>query len=61
MKYDNDYIRKEADDKLKGKFRNLFLQNSMKLKEHSASAGEDNGTDFYFDITNENEEHIFFL
>jgi hypothetical protein len=61
MKYDNDYIRKEADDKLKGKFRNLFLQNNMKLKEHSASAGEDNGTDFYFDVTNENEEHIFFF
>lgn len=61
MKYDNDYIRKEADDKLKGKLRNLFLQNSMKLKEHSASAGEDNGTDFYFDITNEKEEHIFFF
>lgn len=61
MKYDNDYIRKEADDKLKGKFRNLFLQNNMKLKEHSASAGEDNGTDFYFDVTNENEEHMFFF
>ncbi|MEC5173916.1 DUF4365 domain-containing protein [Chryseobacterium nepalense] len=61
MKYDNDYIRKEADDKLKGKFRNLFLQNNMKLKEHSASAGEDNGTDFYFDVANENEEHIFFF
>jgi len=61
MKYDNDYIRKEADDKLKGKLRNLFLKNSMKLKEHSASAGEDNGTDFYFDVTNEKEEHIFFF
>ncbi|WP_433631522.1 DUF4365 domain-containing protein [Chryseobacterium cucumeris] len=61
MKYDNDYIRKEADDKLKGKLRNLFLKNNMKLKEHSASAGEDNGTDFYFDVTNEKEEHIFFF
>lgn len=61
MKYDNDYIRKEADDKLKGKFRNLFMQNNIKLKEHSGSAGEDNGTNFYFDVTNENEEHIFFI
>ncbi|KFC19301.1 DUF4365 domain-containing protein [Chryseobacterium sp. FH1] len=61
MNYDNDYIRKEADDKLKGKFRKLFHQNNMKLKEHSASAGEDNGTDFYFDVTNEKEEHIFFF
>lgn len=61
MKKDNNYIRKEADDLLKGKLRMLFYQNKMNLKEHSASAGEDNGTDFYFDVTTENEEHNFFF
>lgn len=61
MKKDNNYIRKEADDLLKGNLRKLFHQNDMNLKEHSASAGEDNGTDFYFDVTSENEEHNFFF
>lgn len=61
MKKDNNYIRKEADDLLKGNLRELFFQNNMNLKEHSASAGEDNGTDFYFDVTSENEEHNFFF
>ncbi|MBB4806991.1 hypothetical protein HNP38_002287 [Chryseobacterium defluvii] len=61
MKKDNNYIRKEADDLLKGKLRNFFYQNSMSLKEHSASAGEDNGTDFYFDVTSERDEHNFFF
>ncbi|MCU7618480.1 hypothetical protein NZ698_14865 [Chryseobacterium sp. PBS4-4] len=61
MKFDNDHIRKEADDLLKGTLRNLLFQMGMKLKEHSASAGEDNGTDFYFDVTNEKNEHIFFF
>lgn len=61
MKKDNNFIRKEAEDLLKGNLRNLFYQNNMNLKEHSASAGEDNGTDFYFDVTTENEEHNFFF
>ena len=61
MTYDNDYIRKEADARLQSKFRNIFLENNMKLKEHSAAAGEDNGTDFYFDVTNEKEQHLFFF
>ena len=61
MKKDNNYIRKEADDLLKGKLRRLFHQNKMNLKEHEAAAGEDNGTDFYFDVTSENEEHNFFF
>lgn len=61
MNYDNDYIRKEADAKLQSKLRNIFLENNMKLKEHSAAAGEDNGTDFYFDVTNEKEQHLFFF
>lgn len=61
MKYDNEYIRKEADDLLKGKLRNLLKHKGMRLKEHLASAGEDNGTDFYFDVTNESDEHIFFF
>lgn len=61
MKKDNNFIRKEADDLLRGKLRNLFLKNEMSLKEHGASAGEDNGTDFYFDVTSKNEEHNFFF
>lgn len=61
MKFDNDHIRKEADDLLKGTLRNLLFQKGMRLKEHLASPGEDNGTDFYFDVTNENNEHIFFF
>ncbi len=61
MKKDNNFIRKEADDLLSGKLRNLFLENNMSLKEHSANAGEDNGTDFYFDVTNESEGHNFFF
>lgn len=61
LKKDNNYIRKEADDLLKGNLRELFFQNNMILKEHSASAGEDNGTDFYFDVASENEEHNFFF
>ena len=58
---DNNFIRKEADNLLTSKLRKLFYQNNTRLKEHSASAGEDNGTDFYFDVTNENEKHIFFF
>ncbi len=61
MKKDNNHIRKEADDLLKGNLRELFFENNMNLKEHSASAGEDNGTDFYFDVTSESEEHNFFF
>lgn len=61
MKFDNDHIRKEADDLLKGVLRNLLFRKGMRLKEHLASAGEDNGTDFYFDVTNEKNEHIFFF
>lgn len=61
MKRDNNFIRKQADALLQGKLRNLFFQNNMNLKEHEASAGEDNGTDFYFDVTNENDEHGFFF
>lgn len=57
----NGYIRKEADDLLKGKLRNLFDVNKMNLYEHEASGGEDNGTDFFFDVTTENENHDFFF
>ena len=61
MKKDNNHIRKEADYLLNGELRKLFFENNMKLKEHPAAAGEDNGTDFYFDVTSENEEHNFFF
>lgn len=61
MKKDKNFIRKNADSLLQDTLRNLFYQNNMILKEHSASAGEDNGTDFYFDVTTENEEHNFFF
>lgn len=58
---DNNYTRKEADDLLKGELRNLFIKNDMCLKEHTADPGEDNGTDFYFDVTDADNKHLFFF
>jgi hypothetical protein len=58
---DNNYTRKEADDLLKRELRNLFIKNDMCLKEHTADPGEDNGTDFYFDVTDADNKHLFFF
>lgn len=55
------YIEKIANDLLKGKLRDLFLEKGLILGEHMSETSEEVGIDHFFEVLNYSNNHLSFF
>ncbi|WP_128330795.1 DUF4365 domain-containing protein [Apibacter sp. HY039] len=55
------YTEKVANDLLKGKLRDLFLENGLILGEHMSETSEEVGIDHFFEVLNYSNNHLSFF